>query len=577
MSRHGITLALLLPALLAAGCFSGGALPPAIGTSSTRAILARHARPAAESPAPIRELSLSLAECLRRAFTENRNLTVAAARLGPERARAEVAASRAAFDPTLSAGLDFVKRRRQRSAVSSALEQGTSNIRDAESLTGSLGLTQRLPTGTEYSLTASGSGSDYSYASGETDARLGLTVTQPLLAGAGIRENRLSIRIAEEGLTISSAEFAAAVAEVVLAVEQTYWDRRFAEERLRLAQESLRRAEEIRAENARLVEVGRLPRVDLVDGEALVAARREEIVRAEKTLRVLELELLRLVNPADDPAIWHARLTLTDPLPQLPLPAQPAPDVEKAVHQALDSRPEIASAEAEGHRDKHEFDRARRALLPQLDLVASVALSGRSPIFGESIENAASGSYYDYRVGLQFSMPLGNRLAKARRRQAELSRARSAISLAAAEQTVRFEVRSAVLEIEEALGRISATATARRLEEQRLAKEREKFAAGKSAFSSVRAAQNDLDAAVARELDARAAHVQARSRYLWSVGTIAESHGIRVEPYAARRRAAKAAPPSAARERAAKAAPPPASSPSAERRVSPAASSPSAE
>jgi outer membrane protein TolC len=103
---------------------------------------------------------------------------------------------------------------------------------------------------------------------------------------------------------------------------------------------------------------------------------------------------------------------------------------------------------------------------------------------------------------LSIGYPVGAVVAKADAARAQVEKRQSELSLAALEQRVAIEVRTAQREVETNEKRLQSTATAVTLAERRLAAEEEKFLVGLSTSFFVFQAQRDLASARVARLGA---------------------------------------------------------------------------
>ncbi len=102
------------------------------------------------------------------------------------------------------------------------------------------------------------------------------------------------------------------------------------------------------------------------------------------------------------------------------------------------------------------------------------------------------GNGYDISGELILAYPLFNRGAKARHHRAMLSRSQAMEAVDNLAQLIEVDVRTAYIEVGRAKEQVVATAAARRLQEEKLRSETEKFRVGKSTAFLVAAAQRDL-------------------------------------------------------------------------------------
>ena len=112
--------------------------------------------------------------------------------------------------------------------------------------------------------------------------------------------NKTFIKVAQNNADVEQHVFRDRVLTVIASVEQTYWDLVFANENLKVAQAALKAAEELLATNRAKVKAGIMSIVDVLQAEAAVASRVEQVLVAEKAIRDQEDQLRRLLNPGED-------------------------------------------------------------------------------------------------------------------------------------------------------------------------------------------------------------------------------------------------------------------------------------
>lgn len=111
---------------------------------------------------------------------------------------------------------------------------------------------------------------------------LSFTVTQPLLKNAGIAINKTFIKVAQNNAVVEQHIFRDRVLTVIASVEQNYWELVFAKENMKVAQAALKAAEELLAANRIKAKAGVMSVVDVLQAEAAVASRVEQVLVAER-------------------------------------------------------------------------------------------------------------------------------------------------------------------------------------------------------------------------------------------------------------------------------------------------------
>ena len=327
---------------------------------------------------------------------------------------------------------------------------------------------------------------------------LAFTVTQPLLKNAGIAVNKTFIKVAQNNAVIEQHVFRDRVMSVIASVEHTYWELVFANENLKVAQTAVQAAEELLAANRIKAQVGVMTIVDVLQAEAAVASRVEQVLVAEKAICDQEDQLRRLVNPGENDLRQDVRLTPTD----APITFLETLSLQEAIETAIEQRPEIAQSKKNVESGELNVQFARNQLLPTLSFHGTVGLSGLGSDYGNSLGRNLNGDFYNYAVGLVFSYPLGNRSAISTYRQRELEAKNAEVELANVRQLTIVGVREAVRRVQTDFKRIETTRSARILAEKQLQTEQERLRVGLSTTRFVLNFQRDLVIAQGNELRA---------------------------------------------------------------------------
>jgi outer membrane protein TolC len=347
-----------------------------------------------------------------------------------------------------------------------------------------------------------------------------LSVTQALLQGLGSDVNLASVRQARLDTAISAQELRGLTEALVAQVEQACWNYLLAGRGIEIVERSLRLAEDQLAEVRERIAVGRLAEIEQAAAEAEVARRRENLINARSLLATARLNLLRLVNPPGPGALTR-ELVVTD-VPALP-PADPD-TVETHVALAERLRPELAQARLQLERGELEVVKTRNGLLPKLDLFIGLGKTGYASSFLDSVDPFGRG--YDVKAGLTLSFPWDNSGARAADRRATLSRDQAVESIANLSQLVEVDVRGAWIEVARLREQVAATEATRRLQEEKLRAETEKFRVGKSTAFLVAQAQRDLLQAAIEAETAVAGCLKALVELYRLEGSLLERRGI---------------------------------------------------
>lgn len=372
------------------------------------------------------------------------------------------------------------------------------------------------------------------------------TYTQPLIRNFRFDNNRRLIEIAKKNLGLSDSQFRQRAIEVIVAVEQAYWNLAFSLRNLQVQIDAVKQARTQLESNQRLVEKGVLPPIDLVAANAQIVtfeqavyAAQEDVTRSENTLKTLLL--------ADRTAgEWSRPITPVSPIdlnaPQIGL--------EVAVTEALKGRPEIVQFQASAEINAIDERYYRNQTKPEINLVGSYTAQGLGgtvtargtdpetglPLvpdnliggYGTSLGNLAALDYPSYRFGVQISLPWGNTVAKANLGRTLVERDRIGNQRAQAEQIIEAEVRNALQALRSSEARLQSAAAARDAAEQLFASEQRQFQAGTTTFYLVQQRQTELVIARGRELQAQTDLNRAISEFQRSIGSTLSANNVTV-------------------------------------------------
>jgi outer membrane protein TolC len=334
-----------------------------------------------------------------------------------------------------------------------------------------------------------------------------LAFSQPLLRNRSIDAARHQYTIAKKNQESSDLRFREAVVQTVAAVKQAYWTLKAARANVGVQQRSLELAQELARENRVRVDAGQIPPIDLVQAEAEVAQRRENLILANTTAEDAEDALRRLIVDPADVSFWRVRI---DPIEELTPPGA-LPDIDAAVVKALSERYDIARA-------GHELENSQATLrfldnqrLPDVRLETSYrgnGLSGtqylrtggfpgsvtgtRNSSFGDALGQVFTSDYPTWSFGVTVSYPLGRSFEAASYVRAEVERRQTAARIASLRVQAADTVRRAGRQIHSTAERVEAARAGSMLAQERLSAERRRLDVGLSTTFLVTQAQRDL-------------------------------------------------------------------------------------
>jgi outer membrane protein len=384
------------------------------------------------------------------------------------------------------------------------------------------GLTEFLPTGTR--LTVSGDAAILHGTSvGEEDAaHLEFSGTQSLLRGYGLDVNLASLHQAQIDTVSSEYELRGLAISILAQTEEAYWDYLLSIRQEEIVVRSLGLAQQQLTEINTRIEVGRLAETERAAAEAEVALRREDLIDARSAMARTRLVLLRLLSPPGANALDREVLLERQPMVKN-IPLDP---LEEHLSLADRLRPELNQARLQVNRNELDIVKTRNGLLPRLDLFVTLGKSGYSDSFGQAAGELFTRGSYNALVGVVAEYPLGNRGPKAQFDRAVLGRDQSIKALENLAQLVEVDVRNSYIEVARTREQIVATAASRKLQEEKLRAETEKFRVGRSTSLQVAQVQRDLQSSQLTEVQALANCLKAYVELYRFDGSLLERRGI---------------------------------------------------
>lgn len=434
--------------------------------------------------------------------------------------------ARATFDPTLFGEASWAEQEQDRDLYRSSSETGRAGLGVTRQLSSGASLTLR----TDY-VRSGGSRYDSSLNQiiGADDLNHNSAITasirQPLLKGSGSRVNLAGIRKAGKRLEIAGLDFRQQVLSVIRDTEKAYWQLAHARARMNRRESAIRLAETLLEETLTREEVGRATRLDVLQARANVASQREilldagrQVEEAEDALAV-QLGRLEAGVARRDYSVESLRPVGAD-----------IPDLGSVWAGALARSLELSVQRA--NLEVLEEDRllAKDEMRTNLDLVASASTTGLSQEGARTAyESALEKEGHDWQVGLEVSVPIGKRAAKAGLRQAESVIEREEFRLARMEQDLFRRVRDTHRVLTVGLQKLDAARLTLELETEAFEQQQQRVDNGLASFRDLQESQLAVDRAAIAELDAWLAVLFAEVELAELDGRLLDRHRIDIE------------------------------------------------
>ncbi len=484
---------------------------------------------ARQTTAPEADLELALEDALRIALESNIGLDVQ--RLATEELRQLALGSWGAFDPVLF--LQGTLTDRESPGVS---DLSGANVLEEDTQSGIARLTWPVQTGgtLQLQLSHDNSRTNNSFAVFDVSTTDVFTASlvQPLLRGAWVRYATSGQREAEANYELQRERERQTLQRLLLDVSNAYWDLVSAREELAVRELAVTLGREQQTRDERRLAVGTGTEVDVLQARTNVAQQEEARIRARQTLRTAEDNLRRLLlqKPTGETEgtldAWDRPIVPITPLPEVQPGEEPRDlDWREALERALRGRPELAQERALIDVAEIRLQRSRSERLPQLDLTLAATGVGFDTDPQDAFSSSTSFEFPEYRAGLTFSVPLGNRQASHAARAARAALRRSRLSYDQRELDVLAEVRAALRDVRFRAEAVQAATTSLELARRQLEAEQSRLDIGLSTTFQVLEFQQDLAQALSTERAARAAYAKAWAALAHAEGTLGTEGG----------------------------------------------------
>ncbi len=398
------------------------------------------------------------------------------------------------------------------------------------------------------------------------------TVTQHLLQGAGIWENKRFIYQAQNNRKITDSSFRQQILYTVNQVETIYWGLVQAYEDVQAKERALDQSTRLLEDNKKQLEIGTMAPLDVVNAESTVATDNQALISARSSLnyqqQIIKQAIARNLN---DPVLSSAPVIPTDRVSIEAIPEESQP-IESLVQSAFQQRPELEQAVLTLRNDEITLKGARNALLPTLDaygFYGSSALGGsQSPDaenffgvctapsatcqcnssgciaiyppgtfptvgYGAVVQNLFNSSAPDKGAGFNLTIPIRNREAQSVQERSLMEYRQAELRLEQLYTQIRMQVVNAMYALSNDRAQVQADQAARDYNQQSLDSEVKKLHLGASTTANVLLQQRNLAIAEDNLIAANAAYAKDRAGLYQILASTLHQYGINLGDAAA--------------------------------------------
>lgn len=460
-------------------------------------------------------LDLSLSQALVMALEANSGLRVE--KYNPVLANLSEQIERGRFDPELFTELSYERDRTQeKDADTSTWERAGQQSHNAL-----IGLSQKLPSGTDIQVNVSNTIENTFQGPEEQKLRMGMTVTQALLRGSGPLVNLASITQAQLNTSATIYELRGITEALLADTETAYWDHVLTRQKIDIFENSLAIARKQLSEVEQCIEIGTLPPIESAAAKVEVALREQALINAKSRFEESRLRLLFYIHQGRNGEYTLQVNTTSTAVSEPEKIILPKDHIQLADK----SRSDLLEARLRMKQDRLEIVKTRNGILPRLDLFISLGKTGYADSFSDSFR-AMNDATYDFSAGIKFSRTLGNRTALARDRAAKVTLEQAQEALENMRQIIQRDVHIALNDVDRVRQQIAATRVTRMHQQEAMNAEQERFKAGTSTGLLVAQAQRDLLASHILEKEAIIDYNKALVKLYLAEGSLLERRGI---------------------------------------------------
>jgi outer membrane protein TolC len=372
---------------------------------------------------------------------------------------------------------------------------------------------------------------------------LRLLFYQPVFQNGGRAFNLHNIRIAENGRAAAREAFRAELLNLVASVLNAYWDVATADGEFAARRRAADATQKFYQDTQKEIAAGALPRVEERRAAAEAANRRQDLILSRIAVQQRESALKQLLLRRDDADVENASIV---PLDSIVVPDRDdLPGLSELVSGAMRDRPDVALSKINDENAVINTIGTTNGLLPTLlvfgylmnrgvagNLVES---AGRAPQsfaggYGTAMGQILRRDFPTEAAGLQLSsMPIHNRVAQGDYAFEQLQVQQSQVTGQKDNNAIAVTVSNQITALRQARARYNTAVNTRKLQEQLLAFEREKFTYGTSTFSNLIVDQRALAAAEIAEVTSLADYAHARVSLDQVLGKTLDNNGVTLE------------------------------------------------
>ncbi|MBI3408660.1 MAG: TolC family protein [Planctomycetes bacterium] len=347
-----------------------------------------------------------------------------------------------------------------------------------------------------------------------------LSYTQPLMQGAGIAANMAPIVIARLNTERSYFQYKDAMQDMVRGVIEAYWAVVFARTDVWAKKQQAEQNEAAFKRAEARAGVGLVSSADVAQARTALYNSRVALLTAQANQLQQEAALRNILGL---PPTVPERFVPTS----APSTVRIDPNWEEVIRLAEDRRPDLIELKLIIEADQQSLLIAKNQALPKVDATMFYRWNG---LEGETPSGArigtASGQFTDWTLGVNFSVPLGLRAARADLRNAELLLMRDRANLDQGLHSALHILAGNMRNLAQFSDQYALLKESRASAKDNLDKQQADYRNGRTILLNVLQAISDWGTAVSAEAQALSQYNTELANLERQTGTILETHGV---------------------------------------------------
>jgi len=192
-------------------------------------------------------------------------------------------------------------------------------------------------------------------------------------------------------------------------LEEAYWNLVNAEQTVKIDESLLQATNDTAGFLKNRVGTENTTNTEVAQANAAVQLRAIALIDDRRKVEDLSDKIKAILNDPDMPVSMPDLIVPAD----VPIDTPVVFDDAEQIRTALTFRPELAQQQLKIDNAAITVRAAKNNELPQLDLVGQVGFDGFARQFDEAVNDQLRFDFVDYTVGFQFTVPIGNREARA--------------------------------------------------------------------------------------------------------------------------------------------------------------------